>query len=129
MLSGLMICAIGALLEQLEKCETKNSISKVANLAIEYIQKNYKNKITLENISENINFQRSYANRCIKAETGYSLHEYLNNYRLEKAVNLLMYSDMSVGQIAEETGFENSAYFSAVFKKHYGISPSDMNKK
>lgn len=52
------------------------------------------------------------------------LNKYLNHYRLEKACNLLIHSNMKVVDIAKYVGFDNTSYFNRIFKNHFGTTPS-----
>ena len=64
--------------------------------------------------------------RLFKEGTGSGFKEYVINKRLERAMELLTTTDTPVGEIARSVGFENSTYFSTAFKKHYGISPTQL---
>jgi len=125
--SGLMIVLLSKMLEYNNTYSKHKSSVQLANDVIEYIHKNYNKKITLDDISEEFNFNKTYLNRCVKSETGFSIFRYLLNYRMEQAMKLLMYSNMSVFEVAESVGFENTKSFSIAFKKFYSISPSKVS--
>ena len=61
----------------------------------------------------------------MKALTGQSINELIQNVRIKKATELLINSDMNVSEIAYETGFNDPYYFSRLFKKYHNMSPSD----
>ena len=63
--------------------------------------------------------------RKMKAVTGLSINEFIQNVRIKKATELLINSDMNVSEIAYETGFNDPYYFSRLFKKYHNMSPSD----
>ncbi len=64
--------------------------------------------------------------RKVKALLGVSVHEYLNDLRLKQAQKLLIETQMSISEIAYETGFSSPAYFSTAFKNKFNKTPSDF---
>ena len=76
-----------------------------------------------------------YVRKLFKKETGVTPHEYLVNSRMDLAKNIILsgisnqYSNYTVSQIAEMCGFAEPLYFSRVFKKRFGVSPSEYGKK
>ncbi len=103
---------------------THKMISKITG----YINNNYSEKITLENISERYYISPCYFSRTFKSVCGLSFTEYLNNVRIKSAEELLINTDMTVMEIAESTGFSGSTHFDRVFKKVTGVSPSMYRK-
>lgn len=103
----------------------KNKYSKSIRMALEYIDSNYKETISLGDIAKNVFLSQEYFSRLFKDEVGENFSTYLTNYRLSKAEYLLRNSDMKVGQIAMEVGYQNPSYFSKTYKKYKGISPDD----
>ncbi len=106
------------------KYNTKRELYKFISLAKEFINDNSSNAISLDLISNNIGVSKYYLHRVFSEITGCTPLEYLTYTRLEKAKNKLQYSKDSIFEIAIECGFENTSYFSTVFKKHFGCSPS-----
>ena len=70
-----------------------------------------------------------YIGRLFKRAVGVSFHEYCNQIRLQKAAELLKGTQSKVLDVALECGFDNVSYFNRLFKKTYGISPSDYRKR
>lgn len=76
-----------------------------------------------------------YVRKLFKGETGLTPHEYLTAVRMERAAEIIIsgvsnrYSSYTVGQIAEACGFAEPLYFSRVFKKYYGVSPTEYAKR
>ena len=93
-----------------------------------FIQKNYKNKISLSGISAFANISNSEAARCFHNCLLNSPIEYLINYRMEKAKQLLLSSQMTVFEIALETGFTSPSYFSKLFKELAGMTPLEYRR-
>ncbi len=90
---------------------------------LQFIQTNYANKITLEQIAQSASVSRSEALRCFHAAMQRTPVEYLIDYRLAKARQLLLTTDDNVCDIALEVGIENVSYFVRIFKKRYGVTP------
>lgn len=94
-----------------------------------FIQAHYMDKITLDDISAQINICKSECCRFFKKYMQQSLFDYLLYYRIEKSLPLLTENRLSVTEIAEQTGFSSSGYFSRVFKEQMNCSPSQYRKK
>lgn len=104
----------------------KNEYSlKSIQKAMDYIEKNYLNSITLEKVSNYVHLSPTYFSRLFKSATGKNFVEYITYLRIEKAKELLMDLNYTVYQIALEVGYSNSHYFSRVFKSIVGKTPSD----
>ena len=91
---------------------------------LDYLHSHYREKITLEDVAKHINISRSECCRFFRKHMKISLFDYLLNYRVEQSLSLLRDKDLSITQIAEQTGFGGSAYFAKIFKKEMGVSPS-----
>lgn len=92
--------------------------------AAEYIRKNYRNKLTIDDIAQEVYLSPCYVSRIFKQGLGCTLMEYLTQIRVEEAKTLLKNPKYNVMQVAEESGFEDPGYFTRVFKKLEGITPS-----
>lgn len=126
-ISGLMISVISKLLDNNQSC-LKASASQTVNSILSYIHSNYSENITLDNIALALNFHKNYLNYCIKKELGITIHKYLMNYRISRAMDFFMYTDLSVAEVAEKVGFKDSKRFSVAFKNFYSVSPSKVKK-
>lgn len=93
-----------------------------------YIQKNYKNKVTLEEISASGNVCRSNCCKIFHSILNKSPISYLMEYRLDKSIKLLHSTSHSITEIALECGFNSSSYFTEVFRKTLGITPTEYRK-
>ena len=96
--------------------------------AVRYIEFNYMNDISPSSIAEFFSIDRTYFYRIFKSATGSSPESYIINYRIKKAADFLRSSSYSVGEIASFVGINDIYYFSKVFKKIKGISPSNYRK-
>ncbi|WP_163878455.1 MULTISPECIES: helix-turn-helix domain-containing protein [Paenibacillus] len=90
-----------------------------------YIRDHYAEpNLSLEFVSNFAGLSPSYLGKLFKSSTGQSFSEFLNHTRLEKAKELLVTSNETAAKISESVGIYNITYFSTLFKKKYGISPS-----
>lgn len=95
----------------------------------EYVQKNYRNKISLNEISDLVNMSAVSFNRFIKKRTGKTLIEYVNDTRIGYASRWLIEKDLSIAEIAFKCGFNNIANFNRVFKKSKNCTPSQYREE
>ena len=107
--------------------EKGNLLERVLN----YIDKHYHNaNLNLQYISEVFQVSSSHLSRVFKKEMSINFSEYLILKRVEKGKKLLENEkNVPVRKIAEQVGFLDSKYFGQVFKKHYGLTPSDFRDK
>lgn len=93
------------------------------NEAISFIAQNYALPISVEDMAQRLNLDRSYFGKIFKATMGQAPQEFLIRYRMSKAAELLKTSDMPVKEISLQVGYPNQLHFSRAFKNIYGISP------
>jgi len=105
--------------------DKENKYSKSIEKAMEYIELNYKEPISLSNISKYVYLSPEYFSRLFKEEVGENFSTYLTIYRMKKAEYLIKNTDMKISQISNEVGYTNSGYFSKTYKKYKGISPDE----
>lgn len=105
------------------------SQNKLVSNAAQYIQAHLASALSLETIAEQLHISASHLSRTFKKVRGESLTEYINNCRIEKAKEYLTTTDTLTYAIAELVGYNDPAYFSAIFKKHTGISPTEYREK
>lgn len=116
------------LMEQLfleQPKENKNNV--LIEDAITYIQQNYASPLTLSMLAEEFQMTGEQLSYQFHKCTGIRPIDYLIQYRLERAANMLEH-DCSVKDTAAAVGYPDAFYFSRLFKKHFGISPSDFKK-
>ena len=97
----------------------------VAEMAKKYIFDNYRSKITIADICDEIGCSKSTLITGFKREYGTTVNNYITEVRLNEAVNMLKMGERHIGEIASETGFSDQSYFSKVFSAKYGIPPSE----
>ena len=104
----------------------KGDKSKYVLEAMAYISKHYNEPdISVGTVAKSLNISEGYLSHTFKKETDYTLLNYLTRYRIHKAMELLKDCRVKVYEVAEQVGYRDIAYFSAIFKKHTGISPSE----
>lgn len=106
--------------------EHENDLLKtnIIDDAINYIERNYSNSINVNQIAGEYNLSRSQFFRVFKQKIGISPQQYLKQYRINHAADLLRQTDLSVEDIMRRSGFENACNFSKQFKSIYNRSPS-----
>lgn len=103
--------------------------AEVADQAASYLRKHYRERITAKDLSTALNFHPVYIARCMRRQFGCSPMEYLMHYRLDQAKLLLLQTDLPVGRIAQEVGFQQAAYFTACFVKNEGVTPREYRRR
>lgn len=108
--------------------ESKNFNIKNNNIKIvlEYINQNYNKELSLTELAEYVGLNRSYLSRLFKEETGMSLINYINKFRIDKAIIYLKESNLKNYEISELVGYQNVEYFNTIFKKITGKSPTEL---
>ena len=111
------------------KSTPKSNNHKTIEQTLEYINNNLSADLTLERLASAANFNAIYFHKLFKASTGKTLHEYVEDQRIKKSINLLISTDMTLTEIAYECGFSSQSYFSYAFKKKIGSAPREYAKK
>lgn len=93
-----------------------------------FIQDNFTEKLTLGAIAESANISKSECCRLFKAIMKESPFTYLNNYRIQKSIPLLLSNTFSISQIAQMVGFTHASYYAEVFRRTTNFSPSGYKK-
>lgn len=107
----------------------KNINNKHVSRAIQYIKLNYKEDINISTVSNYLEISEGYLSRIFKKETGYTFTSYLSYYRIKLSCALLKNCRMKIYQVADEVGYEDTTYFSTLFKKLVGIPPSEYQDR
>jgi two-component system response regulator YesN len=94
--------------------------------AREYIESNYNKDLTLEDVSREVGLSPHYFSRFFKEETGENFIDYLTNIRIREAKNLLERENLSIKEVCFKVGYNDPNYFSRIFKRITGISPSEF---
>lgn len=98
------------------------------NDLVSYIHSHYNEDISLNLLAEKVYLTPSYISMMFKKRIGQNLSEYLINLRMEKAQEIILNSNKRICDICTEVGYSNVPYFSTLFKKYHGITPSSLRK-
>jgi signal transduction histidine kinase/ligand-binding sensor domain-containing protein/DNA-binding response OmpR family regulator len=116
--------------EKVDEILVKTPDEKLLERIMGCINKNIANSdLSVDMIAEEAGISRVHLHRKMKELTGQTPHDFIRNIRLKKAANLLANQGMNVTEVMYACGFANSASFSTVFKKFYGMSPRDYMKE
>lgn len=96
--------------------------------ATDYIKAHYKENLTLEVLAKQIHMNPFYFSSYFKKQTGRNFKDFLNSVRLNRALELLVSTDMRSYEIAEEAGFKDYRYFTEMFSREYGRTPTAYRK-
>ncbi len=108
--------------------QNQESTNSAMDIAINYIEKNFYKKITLEEISTQLHYTPQYFCSKFKQETGYSFAEYLQKIRINKSCQLLQDTNMKVSEIAEAVGYSDIRYYERIFRKYINRTPLQHRK-
>ena len=111
-----------------EHSTNQKSVEKI-KLVLSYIRENYQRSITIEEISQVCYYSKLHFMKFFKESMGMGFIQYLNDYRLSVASQMLLATEDSILDIAEKTGFENLSYFNRVFKRKYGVPPGQFRRQ
>ena len=93
--------------------------------ALQFIHSNYMHDITVEKIAQHLNLDRTYFSVIFKNKTGLSPKQYLLNYRMSIAATLITKKHIAISVVANSVGYSDLYTFSKMFKRHFGVSPSN----
>lgn len=111
-------------LQEYRKKELKGLILK----ATQYIEENYSGNITLDDVARYVNMSYHYFSKFFKESTGKNFVDYLTDRRMEKARQLLKETGMNIKAVSREIGYGDPNYFSKIFKKYTGLTPTEYRQ-
>ncbi len=114
---------------RLEQLRLPKGISQEVYACMCYIRDHTNEPIRLEQVAAAAGRSVSYLTRKFRAETGWTVGEFITHSKLEDAANLLCYSDRSLSEISNYLGFSSQSYFQNQFKKQYGITPARYRRQ
>ena len=120
--------------EKVVKVEVKSNNDNLMDRIMKCINENLSDPdFNVEKLTEQVGISRAQLHRKMKEITGISTGDFIRNLRLEQAARLIAENKINVTQVAYAVGFNNQTHFSTVFKKHYGMTPTEYqnlkNKK
>lgn len=105
------------------------SVNRYVLIAKEYVKENYREKISLIEMSNTLFLHQAYFSTIFKKETGQNFIDYVNEIRIEKATQLLRGTEFKVKMISDMVGFQSHSYFIKVFKNEIGVTPVLFRKQ
>ena len=116
--------------EQVDDVEMKSPDEQLLERVMKVINKNISNSdLSVDVIADEVGISRVHLHRKMKELTGQTPHDFIRNIRLKRAAYLLSGQGVNVTEVMYACGFSNSASFSTVFKKFYGVSPREYMKE
>lgn len=109
--------------------QKEGDISNTVSQCIDYIYKNIHDRITVDDLAEHVGVSRSHLSRLFKKELNISISEYIRNRKLDRAKNLLQYSDYSAIEITNYLAFASQSHFIMSFEKYVGMTPKKYRDK
>ncbi len=108
----------------------RESGKRIVQQAQEYIsQRVDEASLSIERVCEELKVSPTYFRAVFKRETGQTFHQYLNGLRMSRAMELLRTTALKTTEVAQQSGLGEASYFSYAFKKHFGVSPSQVRKE
>lgn len=107
----------------------KSKKGDIIQKSINYMRNNIRNRLSLKEIADNVNYSSSHFGQIFLKKTGHSPLNYFNQLKIQRACQMLDFSDMKIKEIANELGFYDQYHFSKTFLKITGESPSQYKKK
>ena len=101
---------------------------EITEAAIHFMQENIENRITMDDVLRYVGYSQSHFSTVFKKKTGQSPLAYFNHLKVQHACELLKKTDLKINQICYKVGIEDSLYFSRLFSKIIGMSPTEYRK-
>lgn len=127
---GYLFCFFSVIFSGCKKKEaskTNESLDKLKSV-LNYVKENYAEEISIGEMADIAGFSESHFMRFFKNAMGKTFTNYLNDYRLEKATDLLTSTTMPILNVASECGYNNLSYFNRSFKEKYGVTPKEYRR-
>lgn len=122
----------GLLTQMVQAAETSGGKTEELTLMDEiraYVDDHYTESLTLSLLAERFHVSTSYLSRSFKKKTNQNLVSYITELRMAAARDLLLKNKCSVADVAFQVGYDDYSYFSNVFRRHFGVSPRDFQRK
>jgi signal transduction histidine kinase/AraC-like DNA-binding protein len=108
--------------------ELSEQAQRLVRQAMAYIHEHYAEAISRTELAEHVALSEDYLTACFRKELGVTPINYINRFRVNQAQELLLGTDKTVTEIALDVGFSDSGYFSRVFRREVGLSPTDYRQ-
>ncbi len=129
LLKACLYALTGEYLRQTVLTERDDRRGSIMSEIAAYIAENYKKNISLKTLATHLGYDYCYLSKTFNDMFSMSFTDYLNTFRIDNALSLLTNSNLTVTEIAFESGFQSIRSFNDVFKKRMGVSPAEYRKK
>lgn len=126
---GMRDYAIRDLAERVREKQKKQSISNYTEACRTYVSRHYREKLYLDDIAEKLGISPTYLSRLFKRDTGIRLQDYIVQVRVERAANLLRYSDQTIAEIAQYVHFPSQSYLGKAFRREMHMTPKEYRTR
>ena len=117
-------------LQELMRAQRSNTSKSFVEKAKDYVRENYSDdKLSVNQVCRELGVSAAYFSTVFKKETGQTFIAYLTDFRMQEAVRMMIEQDEKTYIIAERVGYADPNYFSYVFKKQFGVSPTRYKKQ
>ena len=100
----------------------------LARRVVDYLCAHFSQPITLDDVSDGVKISKNYLCNAFKRVTGVTILDYLNMIRIRKAAELIVYSNLSLNQVAQMCGYVSTSHFNRVFARYVGIPPGQCRR-
>lgn len=121
-----LACLTNFILFELMNRQKRRSGNPHVSLMLQMIRDHITESLTLSELAAAAHITKEYAAQIFKKETGSTVTDYIHEQKMQMASEMIRKNDMALPEIAESLGFSNYSYFSRLFKRYFGVSPSRM---
>lgn len=121
--------AIEELAGRVQELHARRHTSNYTEQCKDYVRKHYRERIYVADIAQTMGISEGYLSRLFRKETGTCLQDFINDVRVERAANLLVYSEETLSGIAEYVGFPSQSYFGRIFKGRRQMTPRQYRER
>ena len=114
--------------ERVRQCRLPQNLPAYTASAIHYINEHIYGNVSLDEIAAHVGISRSSLTKHFRAELGQSIVEYVTSIKIKEAQRLLLFSNMTISEIAAQLNFSSQPYFQTIFKKNTGFTPLEFQK-
>ncbi len=111
-----------------KEASIRDNTTRNIKTILDYISENYMKTITIDELADSVKLSKHYFMRFFKKYMGMTCIEYINDYRLNIASNLLLTTDMQITEVSSNVGITNLSYFNRIFKKKYNMTPKEYRR-
>lgn len=123
-----LIAIIIDIMRQIQAPDFIESESEMIRYTIDYVQKNFMEKLSLGEITEQFNYSLAHISHTFKKETGMTFQDYVQYVRIRESCRLLINTPKKVSEIAALVGYSNIQFFNEVFRRQTGMSPREFRR-